>query len=382
MSAENKRFNGRARLNLANVLLHTLLFLRLTEWMEPWGWWEWSMLALLCGTSACIWIGAMRRGRMDDRGDRAVQWIGFAALGLFSSIGVLTIIRDTLMLGAWVVGFQTSVFEWWSSRAVVGLAISMSLIGFRNAVRLAGVRTVKVPVDGLPKDLEGFTIVQLSDIHVGPMVRRRHVERIVERVNSLGADLVAITGDVVDGSVEKLRSETEPLGQLSAKHGTALVIGNHELYSGAAEWIDEFKRLGARVLLNEHVVLHQGSEKLVVAGITDHTTAWYMKEMGPDAKKALDGSPSDAGARLLLGHQPRSAQYAEGLGFDLFLCGHTHGGQYWPFNYFVPMQQPLVAGLHKRLGMWIFVHRGTGFWGPPKRLLAPSEITRVQLVGA
>lgn len=375
-------FVGTSRLFWAVTLLHLLLGLRLTQWYEPWGVWEWGVWVLLACTSTSIVMGMRRRGRVETPGQRAVLWVGYTALGLFSSLSVLTVARDAVLLGAWVVGFSWDGVESWTSVCVVGGALAMSVIGFINAVRLAQVKHVKVEVEGLAEELEGFTIAQLSDIHVGPLVRRRQVEKIVERVNGLGADLVAITGDVVDGSVNVLREQTEPLGRIRSRHGTALVIGNHELYSGAEEWIDEFRRLGARVLLNEHLVVRKGSGTIVVAGITDHTTAAFVSHLAPDARKALVNAPDEQSTRVLLAHQPRSMAHAEGMGFDLMLCGHTHGGQFAPWNFFVPIQQPLVAGLHRMMGMWVYVHRGTCFWGPPKRLFAPAEIALVKLCRA
>jgi len=275
--------------------------------------------------------------------------------------------------------FLTAQWRAESARAVPVLALLSTLVGFFNARRRARVVTIDVPIAGLPAELVGFTIAQISDLHVGATIKRRYIDAIVDAVNALSPDLIAVTGDVVDGSVRDLNSHTAPLGRLSARHGTFLVTGNHEYYSGAAEWIIEFRRLGLRVLLNEHVVIDHGSAQLVVAGITDYTAPNFDPSHHSDPLRALAGAPLDIVFKLLLAHQPRSAHAAAQAGFTLQLSGHTHGGQFFPWNFFVRLQQPFTAGLAKLEGLWVYTSRGTGYWGPPKRLGAPSEITRLRL---
>jgi predicted MPP superfamily phosphohydrolase len=217
---------------------------------------------------------------------------------------------------------------------------------------------------------------------VGATIKRRYVEAIVEAVNELDADIVAVTGDVVDGSVEELSSHTEPLSKLKGRHGAFFVTGNHEYYSGAHAWIAEFRRLGLKVLLNEHVVVTHRGTPVVVAGVTDYSSHHITDEHRSDPAAAIAGAPSGAAARILLAHQPRSAAAAAAVGFDLQLSGHTHGGQFWPWNLFVRLQQPFTAGLHRLNRLWVYVSRGTGYWGPPNRMGIPSEITLLRLVRA
>jgi predicted MPP superfamily phosphohydrolase len=228
--------------------------------------------------------------------------------------------------------------------------------------------------------LQGFTIVQISDVHVGPTIGRDYVDAVVRSVNRLEADMVAVTGDLVDGRVPDLAPHVAPLAGLQSRHGTYFVTGNHEYYSGAAPWIAELRRLGMRVLLNEHVVLSHDGAPLLVAGVTDYSAHHFDAAHRSDPLAALAGAPSEATVRLLLAHQPRSAEAAGRAGFDLQLSGHTHGGQFWPWNHFVRFQQPFTAGLHRWDALWVYVSRGTGYWGPPKRFGAPSEITAVRLV--
>jgi predicted MPP superfamily phosphohydrolase len=197
------------------------------------------------------------------------------------------------------------------------------------ARRVAPVVEVMVALAGLPKELEGFTIAQISDLHVGPTIKRNFVAAVVDRVNRLQADMVAITGDVVDGSVPDLAHHTEPLARLVSRHGTYFVTGNHEYYSGAHEWIREFERLGARVLMNEHVVLDHDGAALTVAGVTDWSAHHFDPSHKSDPHAAGEGAPAHA-LKVLLAHQPRSALSAEAAGYHLQLSGHTHGGQFWP----------------------------------------------------
>lgn len=308
-------------------------------------------------------------------------------MGVFSSLLVLTVLRDLLLLAtaglhalAWV-RVDFAALEKNSALFAIAVVLVISVAGFFNARKLARVVRVEIPLRNLPARLHGFRIVQISDIHVGPTIKQGYLSRIVNQVNALEADLVAITGDLVDGRVHELSQHTQPLAQLNARHGSFFVTGNHEYYSGALEWIQELERLGIRVLLNEHVQLTHDSATLVLGGITDYSAEAFYGHHRSDPQAAIAGAPADA-PKILLAHQPRSAQAAEAAGFDLQLSGHTHGGQFWPWKYFVPLQQPYVAGLHRLEDLWIYVSRGTGYWGPPNRFGSPSEITCLTLVAA
>lgn len=325
---------------------------------------------------AGLFAHAIRRQPLSDR----VAWAGLLAMGMFSSLLVLTVLRDVVLLAAALLGAHGAALVGWSALAAPSIAALMTLIGFINARRLARVVDVDVPIVGLPDALHGFTVVQISDIHVGPTIKRGYLDAIVDAVNALDADLVAVTGDLADGSVARLAPHTAPLANLRARHGAYFVTGNHEYYSNAHAWIAELRRLGLVVLLNEHVVLdHQGAA-LLVAGVTDYTAHHFDPSHRSDPHAALAGAPDRVAVKLLLAHQPRSAAAAADAGFDLQLSGHTHGGQFFPWNFFVQMQQPYTAGLNRLGGLWIYTSRGTGYWGPPKRFGAPSEITRVRLV--
>jgi uncharacterized protein len=345
-------------------------------------------LCVLWLVLSCLLIPAgmlARRFEQQSVGDR-FAWVGLLAMGFFSSLLVLTFARDIVLASLLTVDalwpHTVSIAQWRqnSAAAVPILALISTAVGLINARRRARVVTIEVPIDDLPRALEGFTIVQISDIHVGPTIKHNYVDAIVDAVNRLKPDLIAVTGDVVDGSVAQLSAHTQPLSKLTARHGAYLVTGNHEYYSGADAWIAEFERLGLHVLLNEHVVVNHDGAQAVIAGVTDYSAGHYDPAHNSDPAAALRGAPGDVLIRVLLAHQPRSAEAAADAGFTLQLSGHTHGGQFFPWNFFVRLQQPFTAGLARLNGLWVYTSRGTGYWGPPKRLGAPSEITRLKLV--
>jgi predicted MPP superfamily phosphohydrolase len=307
-----------------------------------------------------------------------LTWAGMLCMGLFSSLLVLTVMRDLMLLALAVANLDAPQWVRHTAAAVPAGGLALSLIGLINARRTARVVRVRVPIAGLPAALEGFRIVQISDIHVGPTIKRDYLEAIVARVNALQPDLVAITGDLVDGSVAELAEHVAPLAGLRSRHGSYFVTGNHEYYSGVHGWVRELQRLGMRVLHNEHVVLRHEGAALVVAGVPDYGGHHFDAQHRSDPAAALHGAPSGV-PRVLLAHQPRTAPAAAAAGFDLQLSGHTHGGQFLPWTFLVPLQQPYTAGLHQLGRLWIYVSRGTGYWGPPKRIGAPSEIAELLL---
>jgi predicted MPP superfamily phosphohydrolase len=312
---------------------------------------------------------------------------GFVAMGFFSSLFILTLLRDAVLLAAFaatgslIEASALQRLQHWSAAAVPALALLVTFVGFVNARRRAGVRSVDIPIAGLPAALHGFSIAQITDIHVGATIKHGYVSRIVDAVNALEADMIAITGDMVDGSVGRLAAHTQPLGRLSARHGVFFVTGNHEYYSGAHAWVTEMRRLGMLVLMNEHVVLAHGGEAIVVAGVTDFNAHHFDPSHRSDPLAALKGAPELA-VKVLLAHQPRSAYAAAQAGYHLQLSGHTHGGQFFPWSLAIKLIEPFSTGLYRLGELWLYVSRGTGYWGPPKRFGAPSEITHLRLVPA
>lgn len=270
------------------------------------------------------------------------------------------------------------------SRVIGGGALVVSFglgaLAWQRATRPLVVKKVEIPLDGLPPSLDGFTIVQVTDIHIGPTLGREFIEEIVEKTNALKPDFVAITGDLVDGSVENLRDKIAPLANLQSRFGTFFVTGNHEYYSGVNDWIEFLSHHRVRTLHNERVVLERDGGQICVAGIDD-STGHGVPGHGPDIKKTLARHP-DYIPVVLLAHQPKAVTQAAAHSVKLQLSGHTHGGQIWPWRYLVYLQQPYLEGLHNHEGTQLYVSPGTGYWGPPMRLGTTAEITHIVLRSA
>ena len=368
-------------------LLHYYIGIRLLPDLPGPAWIHWLGWGILVLSALLQPIGLMLRDLRNERLRDLLSWVAMTAMGVFASLLVFTALRDILLIGSvaineiGVVTVNFNLLQTNTALLAIFLTLLISVAGFINARRLAQVVEINIPLRNLPPALQGFRIVQISDIHVGPTIKRGYLSRIVDRVNLLEADLIAITGDLVDGLVTDLSDHTSPLSSLRARHGSYFVTGNHEYYSGALDWIVEIERLGVRVLINEHVQLSHDGAVLVLAGVTDYSGGAFYDDHRSDPHAAIAGAPHEAPS-ILLAHQPRSAEAAAEAGFDLQLSGHTHGGQFWPWNHFVPLQQPYTAGLHRLNDLCVYVSRGTGYWGPPKRFGAPSEITCLKLVSA
>jgi predicted MPP superfamily phosphohydrolase len=248
--------------------------------------------------------------------------------------------------------------------------------GIRTAMGPPVANRVAIPLAKLPPRMDGLRIALVADIHLGPILGRAHCQRVVHIVNAMDPDIVAVVGDLVDGSVAELGPHAEPLRGLRSRRGSFFVTGNHEYFSGYQEWVDEINSLGVKVLRNERVEI----DGLDLAGVNDMTGGQYGD--GPDLDRALGGR-DPARPVVLLAHQPRYAHEAARRGVDLQLSGHTHGGQLWPFHYVVrATQQPFLAGLGNVDGLPVYVTRGAGFWGPPVRVGAPPDVTLVELRAA
>ncbi|MFF2521924.1 metallophosphoesterase [Streptomyces liangshanensis] len=256
--------------------------------------------------------------------------------------------------------------------AVATAAAATVGYGTYGVLRGPRVKRITVPLAKLPRAAHGYRIAVVSDIHLGPILGRAHTQRIVDTINSTRPDLVAVVGDLVDGSVEDLGPAAVPLASLEARHGAFFVTGNHEYFSGAQEWVDHVRELGLRPLVNERVEI-AGFD---LAGVND--IAGESEGDGPDFAKAL-GDRDRGRASVLLAHQPIVIHDAVRHGVDLQLSGHTHGGQLWPGNYFAELANPTVAGLERYGDTQLYVTRGAGAWGPPVRVGAPSDITVVEL---
>ncbi|MFF1303090.1 metallophosphoesterase [Streptomyces sp. NPDC058307] len=262
------------------------------------------------------------------------------------------------------------------SRVVAGAAAAAAVgtvgQGTYGVLRGPRVKRVTVPLAKLPRAAHGYRIAVVSDIHLSPVLGRGFAQKVVDTINSTRPDLIAVVGDLVDGSVKDLGPAAAPLAQLEARHGSFFVTGNHEYFSGAEQWVEEVRRLGLRPLENDRTELAWFD----LAGVND--IAGESEGQGPDFAKAL-GDRDTARACVLLAHQPVQIHDAVDHGVDLQLSGHTHGGQLWPGNLVAELANPTVAGLERYGDTQLYVSRGAGAWGPPTRVGAPSDITVIEL---
>ncbi len=336
------------------------------------------LLAACAVIPVSVGLGSLRNRVTADR----LAWVGLTAMGFFSTLFIMTLLRDLVLLVARVAlpAAPARALDTPTAEGTLLLTLLFTVVGLVIARRPRTV-AIDIPVHNLPTALHGFSIAQISDLHVGPTIKRGFVSEIVARVNRLDADVIAVTGDLVDGSVHDLAAHTAPLAALHARHGVYFVTGNHEYYSGEASWTAEIRRLGLTVLKNEHVVVEHEGASLVLAGVTDYSAHHFDPEQRSDPQAALRGAPEGA-ARILLAHQPSTAAAAAAAGFDVQISGHTHGGQFWPWNFFVRYFQPFTSGLNRLQNLMVYVSPGTGYWGPPNRFIVPGEITRITLVAA
>ena len=261
--------------------------------------------------------------------------------------------------------------------AITGIATSTMIAGsgYANSFN-PQIRTTYIPLGETHKNLNGLKIVQLSDIHIGPTLKKDFCEMLVEKVNALKPDLIAITGDMVDGRVDYLKNELLPFLDFKSPLGTYYITGNHEYYWYANEWVEWARNSGMTPLLNENIKLSYNNTDFYLAGIPDHSSIRLDKKNSSDPKKAALGIPKSA-YKILLAHQPIACFKACKAGFHTQISGHTHGGQGFPWNIIVSLVQPYVRGLNNHEGMNVYVHSGTGFWGPPNRFMVDSEIAEI-----
>ncbi|MGW1994178.1 metallophosphoesterase [Embleya sp. NPDC001921] len=264
------------------------------------------------------------------------------------------------------------------SVALLAAGTSMSAVGYGMTQALGAPRTVRVriPVARLDPRLAGFRIAVVGDIHLGPLLGRAHTTRVVETINRTNPDLVAIVGDLADGTAGQLSDDVEPLRRLTSRYGSFFVTGNHDYMSGAADWVAELAELNVRTLANDRLEIARGGAAFDLAGVND--VAGKSHHDGPNFAKAL-GNRDPSRPVVLLAHQPVQVDDAAKYDVDVQLSGHTHGGQMFPVQFLVKLDQPAVAGLHRVDDTMLYITRGAGFWGPPVRLGAPPEVTVVEL---
>ncbi len=314
---------------------------------------------------------------------RFVAWPAVVWMGLLFWL-LLALWASDLLL--WATGLDVGGGA--RALAVGALVLAAATAGVREVWR--GPRDVRVEIEleRWPRALDGYRIAQITDIHIGATLDHRYARMLTDRVNALEADLVAVTGDLVDGPLHHLGDEVQPFGELRGRDGVFFVVGNHDFYSGVEPWAELARSLGMRVLRNERETLRPkrlgGDAAFVLAGVDDHRQRMMPGHGGEDLDQALDGIEEDEipAPVVLLAHDPSTFKRSHAMGIDLQISGHTHGGQIWPFHYFVRAAIPFVAGRYRRGGAELYVSRGSGFWGPPMRLFAPAEVTEIVLRAA
>jgi predicted MPP superfamily phosphohydrolase len=318
-----------------------------------------------------------------SKADELLHAASYLSMGWLNFLILLLVARDGLLGLTVLLPFArplARVLE--DAGPVLVFAGSFLALGVASLAALRGPRVVRVevPVAGLDPRLAGTRIVQISDLHVGPTIGRRYVRRVVSLANELAPDLVALTGDLVDGPVDRLARHVQPLADLMPKGRAFVALGNHDYYSGAAAWIAHFESMGLRVLSNDYATMERGGARVIVGGVVDPAVRLVDRNQSP--RPDLANAPEAGQAfRLLLAHNPKLALLGEAAGFDLQLSGHTHAGQFFPWTLAVQLvHAPHVAGLSRRGRMWVYVNAGTGSWGPPVRFGTEPELTLLELV--
>jgi predicted MPP superfamily phosphohydrolase len=319
------------------------------------------------------WVADRESGGIADE---VLHFASYTSMGWLNFAFFLSLARDALQVASAVLplaGLHTFLRDSGASAVMAGSVVALAA-GSLAALRGPRVREVEIPIDGLPAALEGLRIVQITDLHIGPIIGARYVQRVVRLANALKPDLFALTGDFVDGPVARLAPHVAPLAGLEPAGRAFFVTGNHEYYSGAAPWIAHFKSLGFRVLLNEPAPLQVRGAPVLIGGVVDPASGHAPR---PD----LAASGADAAAfRLLLAHNPKLAPLGAAAGFDLQLSGHTHAGQFFPWTLAIHLvHAPHVSGLSRSGRMWVYVSAGTGTWGPPVRFGSQPELTLIRL---
>jgi uncharacterized protein len=316
-------------------------------------------------------------------GRRHLDWAavtGDALLGAVWVMFVWSVLGQVLQLVLHIAGVEDPVRSRVVAGAVLAAVAALLVWGFVEAMRVPRVKEVDVAIINLGPGMEGLRVAVITDTHYGPINRAQWSAGVVARVNELGADLVCHVGDIADGPVDVREPQASPLAAVKATSSRVYVTGNHEYFSEAQEWLDYMESIGWAALHNRHVIIERGGDRLIVAGVDDATArASGVHGHGADLETALAGADR-ALPVLLFAHQPKQVTHAVRAGVDLQVSGHTHGGQIWPFNFLVRLDQPVVHGLSRHGDRTqLYTSRGTGFWGPPFRIFAPSEITLLTL---
>lgn len=341
------------------------------------------------------WVYRSNPSAINFTGFHILAWSASLTMSLWATFLIFSIPFD---IGHLFYGMGLTLYQKWLAvapadpdrRTFLFRGISLGFLGASAGISGLGyletkfgpkVKEVTVPIAGLPQELQGLKIAQISDLHVGSTIHHDYVEKVVRLVLSLNPDLIAVTGDLVDGSPEILAKHVQPLGMLKAPLGTYYVTGNHEYYWGAEAWIDKVKEMGFIPLLNENKIQSHKGIKILIGGVTDTSSNQFISTHLSSPARAAETREATR-FKLLLAHRPDSCFEAEPAGFDLQLSGHTHAGQFFPWSIFVRLAHKYYQGLNRHGKMWVYVNAGTGYWGPANRFTIPSEVTLLKLVAS
>jgi predicted MPP superfamily phosphohydrolase len=334
-------------------------------------------VALFAVMLGAIFIYRARASVFERRWFRTLAWMGslsMATWATFILFSIPVIVVGALALAAHV---YSQPWSWRIHAGLLAFSAALVLAGFLQMRRGPRVRAVTIRLPNLAPAFRGFKIAQFSDLHVGPTLRHGYVENVVQKINATNPDLIVFTGDMADARATEIRSHLEPLRHLKSRYGAFFVTGNHEYYWGADELLAQARTLGFTTLANENTTVSVDGAKLLVAGVTD-AAGEMVQGHAPDFAKAAQ-STSSADVKILLAHRPEASVEAEPLGFDLQFSGHTHSGQFFPFNLLIGLFHKYSRGLYQHGRMWVYVNPGTGYWGPADRLGVSPEITLVTL---
>jgi hypothetical protein len=321
----------------------------------------------------------MAMGHIRGHSDAAAR-VGDTTLGVTWVLFSWSVLGQVARLVLLLAGVHNPNRDRVTALAVLVVAVVLVVLGNVEAMRVPRTKRVDVVIPRLGKELDGLRVAVLADTHYGPINRTGWSEKVAAVVNELAADVVCHAGDLADGSVEQRRGQVAPLGTVRATEAKLYITGNHEYFSAAQEWLDHMETLGWEPMHNRHHVVRRGGSSVIFAGIDDPTgTGSGLTGHGPDLAAALAGTDPDTPV-VLMAHQPKQVKFAMEAGVDLQISGHTHGGQIWPFHLIVRLDQKFLHGLSRHNDRTqLYTSRGAGFWGPPLRVFAPSEITLLTL---
>ena len=323
--------------------------------------------------------------KIENNFTRIIAWLGYTGLGTVSLLFFIQIGMDMILVVKSIITKghhfdpHRRAFLGLSLKGIMGgLGAIGTVWGLYTAVKTPVIKKVEIPIIGLSKSLQGFRMAQISDLHVGSMIGKNFISKVVEKIDKINPDILFFTGDAADGSVETFGDYFLPFKKITPMYGKYFVTGNHEYYSDMNGWLRLIENMGFKILVNESQILNIKGSTIMITGIPDRSGKHFSSIHKTDMEKAVEGM-AECDVKILLAHQPKDVEHAVKYNFHLQLSGHTHGGQYFPYSLLVQMANPFLKGLHKRENTWVYINQGTGYWGPPLRIGTESEITEITL---